>query len=421
MRTHAAVLLVAACGSSGGALPKGPVALDIRVDGTQTYQGTTVDIALSLVGTLTFGETEADGWLAIDGLRRASDAPAAYPTTHSTAVSGSYKGNKLVLAPFTIYFPGIEGSADFTTFSLEPDGRTLVGDLVSTVHSRDQNDIEDVAMAGRISAVPDQTAPQLVALASSVAPVALDAIELDFSEPVDAGSASLSASSMALSFVPVIDSVNGLATGAQVVPVGYWPADATLTATFEGLVDQAGNAGGGMVTLMTPPRPDPSTNLGFELGMSGWLLRGDEAASAKQSAMVYSPDGQAQSVGAPVGAALGEIPVDSEITGFLVPPDGATTLSLELALIDDDSPVKRAQQMHRGVLIEITTPAGTTTVADGSTLSLPADPNAYWTGFQSVTVPLPTGVSAGLWLTIRTTDQESPVTSPRVLVDDVHF
>jgi hypothetical protein len=136
--------------------------------------------------------------------------------------------------------------------------------------------------------------------------------------------------------------------------------------------------------------------------------------------MVFVSSTTQQLVVPPAGAAMCEIPTGAEITGFLTPPSGATTLSLELALIDE-SPIQQLQQAHSGVYVDITTLSGSVTVADGGSVAPPADTTALWTGFQPLTVTLPADASGGFWLTIRTSDYEPPIHTPEVLVDGIHF
>jgi hypothetical protein len=423
---------LAAVGCAGNASPPGPpgitaTALELRLPATHTHAagGMTMQATWSMVANLAFDAAGGAGWLAIDGLVVDGQPAIDQPTTHAVAISGTPQAAGVAFAPFMVQLPGVEGSVSFNELVIDPTGDPFTGTAAGTFHQRRLDQVEDWAFRGDLTATADRTAPRAFAEQAASAPVALDPVRFMFSEPVDLTDATITAVTEAgpvpLATTPTIDSISGRAVSVTAMPQAYWPAGASVMTTLSNLVDVGGNVGGGSAEVTIGPVSDPSMNLGFESGMTGWLGRSpDLLATAKQEVAVDSPNGPPLSVVAPVGSFMGSIPAGASITGFLVPPSGAVSLSFELALINS-GPVVNLQNAHRGLFIEIVTPSGSITAATGDELPRPTDPDARWTGFHTVQIQLPADAQSGFWLTVRAGAYEPPVNAPRVLVDDIRF
>ena len=423
-------LAAVGCGNNQSAPDAGNLAataLDLTLPATHSHpaDGRTMHATWSMVANLSFDPAGGAGWLAIDGLLVDGQAPIDQPTTKAVALSGTREAAGVKFAPFTVTLPGVQGSVSFDKFLIDPAGDLFKGTAGGTFHVRTFDQIEDWIFDGDLMVTPDRTPPRAFADAWQSASVARDPVTFLFSEPVDVSNATITAmtgsGSLSIASTPTLDPVSGRAIAVGVVPGAYWPSGTSVTTTFSGLVDAAGNAGGGTAQVVIPPAPDPSSNLGFESGMTGWLKRSqDLQAVATPSVTVYNASGPTSTVLAPVGALMGDLPTGAAITGVLVPPSGATSVSLDVALINI-SPVVILQNANRGLFIEIVTPSGSVTAATGGDLPRPTDPQARWTGFHTLTVTLPADASSGFWLTIRAGAYEPPINSPKVLVDNIQF
>ncbi len=392
-----------------------------------------VTVSWGVVLDVTVEGASGSGWLA--GTEVQTDAGPLRITAGSSAVEAAVADNRLSLADFE----GALTPSDhlhFSTFELVAKvSDRASGEAMGTWTFYAGGDFRcELPFTATIEGGPDLEAPSFWPPAVGVSPLLpFEPITFLLSEPIAAEGPSASA---VVDARPVDTALEleadpgrqDFVRALSVASPSSWPAGAVLGITIDGLRDAAGNQPpAASLAVQLAAAPESDANLGFELGLAGWLTDPLPPEQPGVFGLVFPAAGYevTDDQGKPflIAPVEGQVMIvvgsTGRLIGHMLPTADATTLALSLAVADPDVPgiLADAQGYHLTLL----------NMAGETVASLEGDPalfpnaSAAWSGFARATLPLPTKRDGGLWLLVETVGFAPPVHIPDLIVDDIQL